>query len=178
MKPTEEQIRDFVNATLDEWIIYCISQLKASAKKRKLDLTEDTINSIVGQVIKSSASDLSGAVISFLPSGRIKDMKVVTHTKPLSREVIENEILKFVQKIGVSRFQRVPGYKGHFPIESIAAKRIAWGIGKGIMKGKWVRRAWYAKRISANIKNLTERLITDYATVIQTSTAMQIQNKN
>jgi hypothetical protein len=178
MKPTEEQIRDFINITLQEWQEYAVSTLRESAKKRKLNITQETINSLSSQVLKASSNDLAAVMINFVPSGRIKDMKVVTHTKPLSEQVIKDSILKWVQKVGVGKFARVPGYKtGSFPSENIAARRIAWGIGKGIMKGKWVRKQWYAKRMAGNIKNLTERLITDYQTVISKSMAAQISGK-
>jgi hypothetical protein len=178
MKPTEEQIRVFVQATLQEWTLYAVSYLKASAKKRGVSITNETIDSISAKVLSSVASDMQGAVLSFLPSGRLKDMKVVTHTKPLPKEVIEQEIINWIQKIGLGKFQYVPGYRaGKVPAESIAVRRIAWGVGKGIVKGKWVRKAWYAKTMGSNIRTLTQKLITDYQTVIQTSLAQQISNK-
>lgn len=34
MKPTEQQINDFTNETMQEWIYYAISVLKKSLEKR------------------------------------------------------------------------------------------------------------------------------------------------
>jgi hypothetical protein len=71
----------------------------------------------------------------------------------------------------VSSFKFVPGYKTMPADSEKAALRIAWGIGKGITKGKWVRKAWYSKKKGAIINLLAERMIVNYQQITAKSGA-------
>lgn len=176
-KPTNEQINEFINKELASWSIFAEQTLRASIDKKKLRVTDELYNSISHAQQQATVAGLASVTIGFADEGRILDMKAVTHKKPLSRDVIEEQILPWVIKKGISKFKKIPGYtvdSKRFPTNDEAARRIAWGIGQGIVKGKWVRRAWYARKMSGLIHNLTERLVTDYATVIASSMSDKI----
>jgi hypothetical protein len=178
MKATEEQIIDFINKTQEEWIIYAISRLQKSIKDRKLVASEKLLRSMAHQVVRASAGINAKSVISFEGYGRLRDMKVVTHNSPPPTDVILKEFMEWVKGIGTAKFKYVPGYQrsGKIPSESVAIRRIAWGVAYGLAKkGRHVRKQWYAKKMQGSIINLTERLVTSYQEVIAVSTAQQIQ---
>jgi hypothetical protein len=179
MKPTEQQIIDFINETQEEWIIYAMSRLIKSVKDKKLVASERLLRSMASEVVKAAAGQNAKSVISFESHGRLRDMKVVTHKHPPGEDVIMKEFLEWVRGKGLAKFKYVPGYERSkkAPSESVAMRRIAWGIAFGLAKkGRHVRKQWYAKKMQGNIINLTERLVTSLPEIIAKGMAQQIKN--
>ena len=179
MKLTEQQMTDFINETQDEWILYAVTRLMKSIREKKLVASERLIRSMASEVVKAAAGQNAKSIISFEGYGRLRDMKVVTHKFRPGEDVIMKEFLEWVKGVGLGKFKYVPGYEKSrkAPSESVAQRRIAWGIAFGLAKkGRHVRKQWYAKRMQGNIINLTERLITTLPEIIAKGMAHQIKN--
>jgi hypothetical protein len=176
MKPTNDQINDFVNATMQEWSVFALSVLKKSVAQKKLVISEDLMRSFSFDLARQASGTNAKSIISFMDYGRLKDMRGLTHTKSPSVDAVEEYLIRWVKSKGVASFRFVPGYReGKMPTESVAIRRIAWGIAHGLPKnGRTVGKAWYARRMGFLIKNLAERMVTNYAEVIAKSTAQQI----
>jgi len=156
---------DIINEVLEEWSQQTINLLRASIDKAGLNLTKDLYNSLRVEVIKATAEGLAGARFYFQLHGRYKDMKTTysrfngnTGFPPVA------EIEEFVKKTGLENFKYIPGYKmGTVPSESIAIRRLAWGIAKGMGKRKTTKpQRWYAKTFYKQIDPLIDKVANYY----------------
>lgn len=175
MKPTQEQVKEFVKKELIDFNGYALEVLKTSLRQRGLVVTEELLNSLFARLMADSADKyLGGTVLGFNDVGRYLDMKFFRQ-KPLPQKEIETVLVEWVKKVGVNKWAYVPGYKKNRPLDdNIAANRIAWGIGRGVKNPYRSGKRWYAKKMGGLILGLAERLVTDYATVIASSTAHQL----
>lgn len=134
-----------LEAVTAAWLQMAIAELKASAQKKKVQLSGDLIASIQGRISDFSADGMADIEISFKAAGRILDYR----TKPeYSKNPPVDELAQWVEMLGLDKFKKVPGYKNRRPniSQSAAARRIAWGIAiSRLRKGPRRPRKWFAK---------------------------------
>ncbi len=139
-----EMLSDLESVTA-AWLQMAIQELKASAQKKKVQLSGDLIASIQGKISDFSADGMADIEISFKAAGRILDYR----TKPeYKSNPPVDELAKWVEMIGLDKFKKTPGYSGRNPkiTQSAAARRIAWGIAiSRFRKGPKRARKWFAK---------------------------------
>jgi hypothetical protein len=151
---------DYIDSELQEWTPFVIEVLHKGISQRNLLLTEDLYRSLRWEVLKATAGMVATAKLSFRMHGRWKDMRTIRNGKQLPVQVIIDE---FVQKLGVSNFRYVPGYTAGKTIasDSIAMRRIAWGISKSLAKQKQTAaKKWYSKNFYGAVNVLIDKLMT------------------
>lgn len=167
---------DIINEVLTDWSQQTIDLLKSSIEKAGLELTKDLYNSLRVEVIKATAGDLARARFYFQEHGRFKDMKT-TYSRYNGNTGIPPvaEMEEFVKKTGLENFKYIPGYKpGKVPAESIAIRRLAWGISRGMGKRKTTKpQKWYAKTFYKQITPLIQQV----GNVTRERVAAQIKEK-
>lgn len=166
--PSEQQVAEFTDIILGEWVDLAKAVLVEQLKKKNLENSGELINSINSVNEKSSPTGNATASIIFVQYGRYLDLKR-NGGKRLSKQVIEELIVPWVEKRGISKFNFVPGYsantKSTIP-DSEKINRIAWGIGKSFNKNK-VRKGWsYSKKKGFLVRKLTADLTASYSEVI------------
>lgn len=144
-----------------------VEQLLAdSARRKRLELTKELISSIKTQVIVRGANE-AGMLLSFQDYGRYNDMKALTFDRHPPVDVIA----EWVEKKGIEKFKKIPGYLNSRPQDpKKAAIRIAWAIAKNRTSGNYKKRnrAWFAKTFYSTLNGLIDKLL-------ETLTEEQIQ---
>jgi hypothetical protein len=157
---TPEQLNAFINAELGNWSENVRTLLMENVKKKGLTLSSSLLNSFDQQVQEATQGTLAKVFFVFSDHGRHHDMRSLVYTKmpPVG------ELEEFVRKVGLSKFKYVPGYeRGRMPAESIAIKRIAWGIAQSRLKSyKHKPRKWFAKSFYGQINILISSLLEGY----------------
>lgn len=150
---------EYINAVLQEWAPFVLQVLHEGISKRKLVLTQDLYQSLRWELLRATAGMVATGKLFFRTHGRWKDMRTIRNGKqPPINAIIE----EFVQKIGVSNFKYVPGYKAGktVPTDSVAMRRIAWGISRSLAnKKQTAAKKWYAKNFYGTINVLIEKLM-------------------
>lgn len=150
---------EFIDQVLQEWTPLVIEVLHKGIEQRNLVVTQELYRSLRWQIVKASAGFVATASLYFDSAGRWKDMKTYRRGKVPPIDAIAEE---FVKAIGVSNFKFVPGYtRGKtIPTDSIAIRRIAWGIAIGMNKKKGTTaKKWYSKNFYGTINTLLEKLM-------------------
>lgn len=166
-------LQDWVHSQLGDWSKNVEGALRQSAEKKGLALSRDLMNSINSKVQRAAGDTLTHVFFAFEDYGRHADMKNLIYTKmpPI------DEMVKFVTKVGLHNFKYVPGYEDSrsVPHESIAVKRIAWGLAKGrLRRYKHRPKKWFAKQFYGQINLLISTLLEGYqdAVVLQAQKEM------
>lgn len=147
------------------WLEMAIRELKASAKKNKLELTGGTIESIAGSISAFSPEAVGEIIISFQNSARFLDYRKQSY----KRQAPVDALAEWVERVGLDKFKTVPGYRsGTRPVtDSLAARRIAWGIAVSrARRGPGKKRKWFAGLM---FKPLLARLIQAQIEILGTS---------
>ena len=155
----EQAEADYIDAVLQEWAPYVIQVLHESIKNRNLVLTQDLYQSLRWELVRATAGMVAHGKLFFREHGRWKDMRTIRNGKQAPVDAIIEE---FVQKVGVSNFKYIPGYKAGktIPTDNVAMRRIAWGISRSLArKNKTTAKKWYAKRFYGTINVLIEKLM-------------------
>lgn len=157
---TPDKLQAWLQAELGNWQENVRGLLIDNLRRQRLELSGGLIDSMDAQVIAASGDILGKVHFVFSDHGRHKDMRNLVYTQQPPVEALE----EFVRKVGVDKFRYVPGYtSGKVPSESIAIKRIAWGISKGRLKGyKHKPKKWFAKSFYGQINVLIGTLIQGY----------------
>lgn len=127
--PAEQTYNDVVDDILAAWVEYAIRELKAKLQSRRMVVSGALLASLGADVTKA-VEGKARAKVNMLEYGRYRDMKRLTYEGPANFDAM----LRFVDKIGVSRFKYVPGYNPAVrrvlrpPTTSVARNRIAWGV--------------------------------------------------
>lgn len=169
---TPENIQDFINDQLGNWSESVRRTLIKSAQEKGLELSGSLLNSFDHQVQKATGDTLASMYLFFEDHGRHKDMKSLVYTKQPPIEAM----IEFVKKVGLEKFKYVPGYHpGKMPAESIAIKRIAWGLSRGRLKSyKHKPKKWFAKTFYGQINLLIEGLLSGYQEYAINNTKQQL----
>jgi hypothetical protein len=148
---------------LGNYAARALAELAAAIEKQGLVFTEELLQSLRSEVVAASARHVATMGIAFVKYGRIRDMKGTNRTKAPPIEEIE----KYVEKVGIDKFNYVPGYKyGQFPLtKAVALNRIAWGIARAKLRdNSQVRpRAWFAKTFYSSLSRFIDAVTTRYA---------------
>lgn len=171
---TPENINAFINDQLGNWSENVQRLLINNLKKSNIDLTHALISSFANQVHNATSESIASVQLAFLDYGRMKDMRRLFYTKMPPVEAME----EFVRKVGLSKFKYVPGYSSQskVPSESIAIKRIAWGIAAGRLKSyKHKPKKWFAKAFYGQIEVLIQNMISGYKEYAINSVANELR---
>ena len=151
---------DYIDSVLQEWAPYVVQVLHEGIRRRNLVLTQDLYQSLRWELLRATAGMVATGKLFFRTHGRWKDMRTIRNGKQPPIDVI---IQEFVQKVGVSNFKYVPGYKAGqtVPTDSIAMRRIAWGISRSIAgKKQTAAKKWYSKNFYGAVNVLIEKMMT------------------
>lgn len=161
MKDTTPEMVENLELYITAWLEASIRELKQSALDKKMNVTQETIRSIMGAFQGLSPAAVGEVLISFKNSGRFLDFKKSPDWQKLPPV---KELEEWVKKIGLNKFKYIPGYKnsGKRPTDDIAARRIAWGVAihryhMGAKRKKpWFAKLFYKKHIAQIIRILVE----------------------
>jgi len=163
---SEQQIKDLVGRSLEQWYRIVYSRLEGAIKAKGLMLEGNLLESLRGE-ISTAGTDLAGQLtLYFTDYGRYQDMKHRYKGKmpPFA------EMLKYVEKVGIDKFKFVPGYKEEKrPSDArVVANRIAWGLSMSRIAPKnsgktYGQKKWYAKTFWSSIDELIEMIMGDTA---------------
>ena len=160
---------------LGDYSARALAALAAAIQKKGLVFTEELLQSLRSEVVGASARHVASMGIAFEQYGRIRDMKGLNRTKAPPLEEIE----AYVEKVGLDKFNYVPGYKyGQFPLtKAVALNRIAWGIARAKVRdnSEIKPKAWFAKTFYSSINGLIDAVTTRYAAQTGTHIAARIR---
>ena len=160
---------------LGNYAARALAELAAAIQKQGLVLTEELLQSLRSEVVAASVRHVASMGIAFEQYGRIRDMKGINRSAapPLA------EIEDYVKKVGIDKFDYVPGYRhGQFPLtKAVAINRIAWGIARARLRdNSQVRpKAWFAKTFYSSINRFIDAVTTRYAAQTGTHIAASIR---
>jgi hypothetical protein len=140
-----EEYRASLEELVAAWLEMSIRELIQSAKGKNINVTQATINSIMGSFAGLSQNAVGEALIGFQNSGRFLDFRKSPDWQKFPP--IES-LAQWVLKIGLSKFKYVPGYRNSKtpPTAQMAARRIAWGVAiHRYQLGAKRKRPWFAK---------------------------------
>ena len=144
-KEVSEQYKQDLEDLTAAWLETAIRELIQSAKDKKVNVTQETINSIIGSFAGISDQGTGEVLIGFKNSGRFIDFRKSPDWQKFPP--IES-LADWVMKIGISKFKFIPGYQNiKKPISlQMAARRIAWGVAlHRYHLGAKRKRPWFAK---------------------------------
>jgi hypothetical protein len=148
---------------LGNYAARALAELAAAIQKQGLVFTEQLLQSLRSEVIAASARHVASMGIAFEEYGRIREMKGLNRTKGPSIEKME----AFVTKVGLDKFNYVPGYRyGQFPLtKAVAINRIAWGLSRAALRDNSQYRgwAWFSKTFYKSINSFIDAVTTRYA---------------
>ncbi|NJO92111.1 MAG: hypothetical protein HC831_26420 [Chloroflexia bacterium] len=167
----DDFIEKHARRMLGEFATDALATLKSVLTRRKLVSSSELYNKLAYHIINATALNIAAVGVSFPDYGRIRDMRNVQHFRPLPNEIIQDQLVPWVAKQGLSKFKFIPGYSGQgkMPTEEQAIKRIAWGIGKGLHLGrsKYKTKAWYNKILWAKIHEVTEEINLEFSNYVK-----------
>lgn len=140
-----EEYKNNLEDLVAAWLESSIRELVQSAKDKNVNVTQATINSIVGSFAGLSDQAVGEALIGFQNSGRFLDFRKSPDWQKFPP--IES-LAEWVLKIGINKFKYIPGYKNakSRPSAQMAARRIAWGVAMHRYQlGAKRKRPWFAK---------------------------------
>lgn len=175
VRPTEDQIREFINTELKEFAAFAVATLEK--EMIKLGLSGRAAASVYANFTNATADGKALSTIFFETYARFQDLKNRKYTKSVTPEILESLFIPWVKARGIAKFQYVPGYKkGITPSEEIAIARIARGVAFGLKRSVPTRKTRYSKKKAFLIKRLTQNLAVGYRDVIARSTAQQLSS--
>jgi hypothetical protein len=134
--------------------------LKAALEKEGLVISGELFDSFRFRL--STEEALAEVQVHFKKYGRFRDLKRVRFTKQPPVNIIK----EWVERVGVQKFQEVPGYGTNKALltESQQANRIAWGIVKNYQKKERItQKQWgYNKLMWAEIAELEKAISKDF----------------
>lgn len=168
--PHNAEIGEMIEKVLSEWEAAAVIKLNAAINKDKINLTGALLNSLRTTMKSASAAYKAALEFHFYEYGRYKDMKRVNYQGKMPPY---QEVLDWVQRVGINKFKYVPGYPiGVMPLGntkskfagSIAEQRIAFGFIRhvqktGYYKRKSSRKGWYNKVLWGQLDDLIDALM-------------------
>jgi hypothetical protein len=148
---------------LGDYSARALAELATAIQKKGLMLTEELLQSLRAEVVAASARHVASMGLAFAEYGRIRDMKATNRSKapPIA------EIEAYVKKVGIDKFNYVPGYGFRSRPVGLGRtiNRIAWGIARARLRDNdQVRpRPWFAKTFYQSINRLIDAVTTRYA---------------
>jgi hypothetical protein len=148
---------------LGNYAARALAELAAAIQKKGLVFTEELLQSLRSEVVAASVRHVASMGIAFEEYGRIRDMKGTNRSKapPIA------EIEAYVKKVGIEKFNYVPGYGFRSRPVGLGRtlNRIAWGIARAKLRdNSQVRpKAWFAKTFYSSINRLIDGVTTRYA---------------
>ncbi|WP_375418113.1 hypothetical protein [uncultured Hymenobacter sp.] len=164
MSDFQADFKRILDEEVGNYAARALALLSAAIQAKGLVLSEQLLQSLRSEVVAASAQHVASMGIAFEQYGRIRDMKGLNRTKAPPIEEIE----KFVRKVGLARFDYIPGYTDRSkvsPTSSMAINRIAWGIARAKLRDKSEVRPkrWFAKTFYASINRFIDAVTTRYA---------------
>jgi hypothetical protein len=144
-KEVTDQYKQDLEELTAAWLENAIRELIQSAKDKKVNVTQETINSIIGSFAGLSTEGIGEVLIGFKNSGRFIDFR---KSPDWQKFPPIQSIADWVLKIGISKFKYIPGYQNakSTPSAQMAARRIAWGVAiHRYHLGAKRKRPWFAK---------------------------------
>ena len=173
IKELSAEMVEELESAIAAWLEMGIQKLKANAKDKKLDLTGESINSIAGRLVQVTPEGQFEILIAFKNSARFADYRKNVKYKSLPPVEL---LMQWVLGKGIGKFKYVPGYKTAKvkPVDSVAARRIAWGVAvRRYQKGYGRKKPWFAKLMYGP---LISQLIQTSIDVIGTSSVKIFEN--
>lgn len=184
----DEFIEKYAKRLFDDFSSQALEDLAKALSDKKIISTSELYNSLRYKVLSAVSQSAASCGVSFKTYGRFVDMRHSTFRTPLPKKAIEEEIIPWVQRQGVSSFKYIPGYGPNglkIPSEDKAIKRIAWGIGRGMLAdskhhGKRKRKAkqWYNKIMWKHLNEFTKNTQYEYTKFVQKNTISTINKLN
>jgi len=143
-KEVNEQYKQDLEELVAAWLEYSVRELIQSAKGKNINVTQSTINSIIGSFAGLTDTAVGEALIGFQNSGRFLDYR---KSPDWQRFPPIQSLADWVLKIGLSKFKYIPGYQKakSTPSAQMAARRIAWGVAvHRYQLGAKRKRPWFA----------------------------------
>lgn len=168
-----------VGLLVDEWAKKTANNFIKTINKKNIKLTGELLNSFTYTVNSGSQPSIT---ISFAAHGAFLDMKELFWHKTPPADVLK----AWVKKVGISKFQYVPGYNSKFGMdEDKAASRIAWGIaynrasGEGINQySRWKReKVWQQPQLGKAVAHLAYLLQEELAAIASDAVITPLMKK-
>jgi hypothetical protein len=160
---------------LGNYAARALAELAAAIQKKGLVFTQDLLQSLRSEVVAASVRHVASMGIAFEQYGRIRDMKGTNRTKAPPIEEIE----AYVKKVGIDKFNYVPGYGFRSRPVGLGRtiNRIAWGIARAKLRdnSEIKPKAWFAKTFYSSLNGFIDAVTTRYAAQTGTHLAASIR---
>jgi hypothetical protein len=177
-EPTQEYLNS-LQESVAAWLELSIRELIQSAKGKNINVTQQTINSIVGSFSGLDEKGVGDAIISFQNSGRFLDWR---SRQDWQKFPPIEDLAKWILKLGISKFKYIPGYNKsrRAPVPQMAARRIAWGVAMHrYQMGSGRKRPWFAKLFyKRHMAILIDRMVQATGTASIRVITENFENKN
>ena len=176
MAEYEDEFKRILDEEVSDYAARALALLTQAIQEKGLVLTEELLRSLQTQVVQASANHVASMGVLFEQYGRIKDMKGLNRTKAPPIEEIE----AYVKKVGLSKFDYIPGYTDRskvLPTSSRAINRIAWGIARARLRDKAdvKPKSWFSKTFYQSINRFIDAVTTRYVAATGTHMAASIK---
>ena len=176
MADYQDEFKRIIDEELGDYAARALQLLAAAIQAKGLVLSQELLDSLRSQVTAASAEHVASMGVLFEQYGRIKDMKGINRTKAPPIEEME----AYVKKVGLSKFEFIPGYTARskvLPISSRAINRIAWGIARAKLRdGEQARpKTWFAKTFYSSINRFIDAVTTRYVAATGTHMAATLR---
>lgn len=161
---TDARLKEATNLVLEHWGTGMLKVLNDKIVEKNVVLTDELRRSLHFEVIQATAAGTARLLLQFEDAGRIRDMRIVFGSKMPPVQALE----EYVKEVGVANFKSVPGYApGKMPTDSIAIRRIAWGIAFSRLKGNRVKpKKWFNKPFYATLNLLSDQILEKYQDLV------------
>lgn len=176
MNDYQVQFQQIIDEELGNYAQQALALLATSIQARGLVLTQELLQSLRSEVVKTSVSQVASMGVAFEQYGRIREMKVTNRSKAPPIAALED----YVRKVGLQNFQYVPGYRhGQYPISSaVAINRIAWGMARARLRDNaQVRpKSWFSKTFYGSLNRFIDAVTGRYLTTTGQHLATTLRN--
>jgi hypothetical protein len=169
-----DSLNEYIENELGDWAMNVQRLLQENLIRSNITLTDDLLNSFEEQVYSHASQNIQTLLFGFHDYGRMREMRNLVYTKMPPVEVLED----YVEKVGLAKFKYVPGYRsGKIPHESVAIKRIAWGIARAkFLENRHKPKRWFARAFYREINLLITNLMIGYQEAVANDTTKKLKS--
>lgn len=177
MNDYQAQFQQIIDEELGNYAQQALALLANAIQARGLVLTQDLLQSLRSEVVKTSVSQVASMGVAFEQYGRIREMKQLSRSKAPPIAVLED----YVRKVGLQNFQYIPGYTDRSkvaPTSAVAINRIAWGMARAKLRdqGQARPKSWFSKTFYGSLNRFIDAVTGRYLTTTGQHLATTLRN--
>lgn len=170
-----DNLKEIIAAEMQEWASGFV-QARVAFLSRTASRSGVLERSVSQEIVQQARRDAVEALIAFEEYGRFIDMKPTAQDK-YGREAIKR-LEQWADNVGLSNFERgfIRKYGSRPVSDAKFLNRIAWGVLKTRVSGKYRRRRWWNASKSASITELLNKVAAALPPRVASDVAQTLRN--